>query len=38
MEDDVDISVLTMEQYIALIPDDIKPGIVNPKIDDDVKF
>ncbi|GJS23249.1 reverse transcriptase domain-containing protein [Tanacetum coccineum] len=27
-----------MEQYIALFPDDIKPGIVNPKIGDDVKF
>ncbi|GJR40009.1 hypothetical protein Tco_1215693 [Tanacetum coccineum] len=38
MEDDVDISALTMEQYIALIRDDIKPGIVNPKIGDDVKF
>ncbi|GKD21445.1 hypothetical protein Tco_1223148 [Tanacetum coccineum] len=38
MEDDVDISALTIEQYIALIPDDIKPGIVNPKIGDDVKF
>ncbi|GJZ17628.1 hypothetical protein Tco_0553751 [Tanacetum coccineum] len=38
MEDDVDISALTIEQYIALIPDDIKPGIVNPKIDDDVEF
>ncbi|GJS59969.1 hypothetical protein Tco_0654753 [Tanacetum coccineum] len=38
MEDDVDISALTMEQYIALTPDDIKPGIVNPKIDDDVEF
>ncbi|GKB69127.1 hypothetical protein Tco_0930539, partial [Tanacetum coccineum] len=38
MEDDVDISALTMEQYIALIPDDIKPGIVNPKIGDDIKF
>ncbi|GJY92433.1 hypothetical protein Tco_0508215 [Tanacetum coccineum] len=36
MEDDVDISVLTIEQYIALIPDDIKPGIVNPKIGDDI--
>ncbi|GKB91305.1 hypothetical protein Tco_0963577 [Tanacetum coccineum] len=35
MEDDVDISALTMEQYIALIPDDIKPGIVNPKIGTD---
>ncbi|GJT04891.1 putative reverse transcriptase domain-containing protein [Tanacetum coccineum] len=38
MENEVDISVLTMEQYIALIPDDIKPGIVNPKIGDDVEF
>ncbi|GKE59452.1 hypothetical protein Tco_1498637, partial [Tanacetum coccineum] len=38
MEDDVDISTLTIEQYIALIPDDIKPGIVNPKIGDDVEF
>ncbi|GJY38713.1 hypothetical protein Tco_0425077 [Tanacetum coccineum] len=38
MEDDVDISALTMEQYIAFIPDDIKPGIVNPKIGDDVEF
>ncbi|GKC07498.1 hypothetical protein Tco_0999108 [Tanacetum coccineum] len=38
MEDDVDISALTMEQYIALSPDDIKPGIVNPKIGDDVEF
>ncbi|GJY37331.1 ribonuclease H-like domain-containing protein [Tanacetum coccineum] len=38
MEDDVDINALTIEQYIALIPDDIKPGIVNPKIGDDVEF
>ncbi|GJX36055.1 hypothetical protein Tco_0247612 [Tanacetum coccineum] len=38
MEDDVDISALTMELYIALIPDDIKPGIVNPKIGDDIEF
>ncbi|GKB20804.1 hypothetical protein Tco_0854727 [Tanacetum coccineum] len=38
LEDDVDISALTMEQYIALIPDDIEPGIVNPKIGDDVEF
>ncbi|GKD38430.1 hypothetical protein Tco_1258637, partial [Tanacetum coccineum] len=35
MEDDVDISAFTIDQYIALIPDDIKLGIVNPKIDDD---
>ncbi|GJU04264.1 ribonuclease H-like domain-containing protein [Tanacetum coccineum] len=38
MENEVDISALTMEQYTALIPDDIKPGIVNPKISDDVEF
>ncbi|GKA68426.1 hypothetical protein Tco_0768343 [Tanacetum coccineum] len=38
IEDDVAISALTMEQYIALIPDDIKPGIVKPKIGDDVEF
>nr|GEU68264.1 reverse transcriptase domain-containing protein [Tanacetum cinerariifolium]GEU68886.1 reverse transcriptase domain-containing protein [Tanacetum cinerariifolium] len=38
MKDDVDISALTMEQYIALIPDEIKPGIVKPKIGDDVEF
>ncbi|GKC60534.1 hypothetical protein Tco_1088132 [Tanacetum coccineum] len=38
MEDDVDISALTIEQYIALIPDYIKPGIVNPKIGHDVEF
>ncbi|GJU13097.1 reverse transcriptase domain-containing protein [Tanacetum coccineum] len=37
-EDDVDINALTIEQYIALIPDDIKLGIVNPKISNDVKF
>ncbi|GKE06088.1 hypothetical protein Tco_1398106 [Tanacetum coccineum] len=38
MEDDVDISALIMEQYIALILDDIKPGIVNPKIGNDLEF
>ncbi|GJT71543.1 hypothetical protein Tco_1030829 [Tanacetum coccineum] len=38
MENEVDISTLTMEQYIALISDDIKLGIVNPKIGDDVEF
>ncbi|GJZ30184.1 hypothetical protein Tco_0575231 [Tanacetum coccineum] len=38
MENELDISALTMEQYIALIPYDIKPSIVNPKIDDDVEF
>ncbi|GJR09938.1 hypothetical protein Tco_0792590 [Tanacetum coccineum] len=38
MEDDVDISAFTMEQYIALILDDIKPGILNLKIGDNVEF
>ncbi|GJW67653.1 hypothetical protein Tco_0122077 [Tanacetum coccineum] len=38
MEDNVDINILTIEQYIALIPDNIKPGIVNPMIGDDVEF
>ncbi|GJU81054.1 hypothetical protein Tco_1283419 [Tanacetum coccineum] len=38
MENEVDISALTMQLYITLIPDDIKPGIVNPKIGDDFEF
>ncbi|GKD38171.1 hypothetical protein Tco_1258378 [Tanacetum coccineum] len=38
MEDDVDINALTIEQYMDLIPGDIKPAIVNPKIGDDVEF
>ncbi|GKA42266.1 hypothetical protein Tco_0734926, partial [Tanacetum coccineum] len=38
MEDDVDISTLTIEQYITLIQDDIKRDIVNPKIGNDVEF
>ncbi|GJV72762.1 ribonuclease H-like domain-containing protein [Tanacetum coccineum] len=38
MEYDVDISAITIKQYIALIPDDIKPDIVNPKIGDDIEF
>ncbi|GKB08222.1 hypothetical protein Tco_0836506, partial [Tanacetum coccineum] len=38
MENDVDISPLTMEQYLALIPDNIKLGIVNPEIGNDVEF
>ncbi|GJT75825.1 hypothetical protein Tco_1042550 [Tanacetum coccineum] len=38
MENKVDVSALTMEQYIALILDDIKPDIVNPKIGDDIEF
>ncbi|GKF87333.1 hypothetical protein Tco_0258210 [Tanacetum coccineum] len=38
MGDDVDIIALTMEQYLALIQDGIKPGIVTPKIGNDVRF
>ncbi|GKE28866.1 hypothetical protein Tco_1444250, partial [Tanacetum coccineum] len=38
MGDDVDINTLTMEQYLALIYDNIRPGFVKPEIDDDVKF
>nr|GEW01398.1 hypothetical protein [Tanacetum cinerariifolium] len=38
MGDDVDINTLTMEQYMALIHDNIIPGMVKPKISDDVKF
>ncbi|GJX75873.1 reverse transcriptase domain-containing protein [Tanacetum coccineum] len=38
MEDDVDINMLTMEQYLASIQDDIRPGVVKPKISNDVKF
>ncbi|GJU87914.1 ribonuclease H-like domain-containing protein [Tanacetum coccineum] len=38
MGDDVDINTLTMEQYLALIRDDIRPGVVKPKIGNDVEF
>ncbi|GJT21602.1 hypothetical protein Tco_0891539 [Tanacetum coccineum] len=38
MGDDVDISMLTMEQYLALIQDDIRPGMVKPEISNDVEF
>ncbi|GJS01075.1 retrovirus-related pol polyprotein from transposon TNT 1-94 [Tanacetum coccineum] len=38
MGDDVDISALTIEQYLALIQDNNRPGIVKPKIGDDVEF
>ncbi|GJV85114.1 hypothetical protein Tco_1525012 [Tanacetum coccineum] len=36
--DDVDISTLTIPQYLALIQDDIKPGVVKPEIGNDVEF
>nr|GEZ38808.1 hypothetical protein [Tanacetum cinerariifolium] len=38
MSDDVDISALTIEQYLALIKDNNRPGIVKPKIGNDVEF
>ncbi|GKA40106.1 ribonuclease H-like domain-containing protein [Tanacetum coccineum] len=38
MGDDVDISSLTMEQYLALIRDDITPGVVKPEIGNDIEF
>ncbi|GJW47895.1 retrovirus-related pol polyprotein from transposon TNT 1-94 [Tanacetum coccineum] len=34
----VDISALTIEQYLALIQDNSRQGIVKPKIGDDVDF
>ncbi|GJU86300.1 retrovirus-related pol polyprotein from transposon TNT 1-94 [Tanacetum coccineum] len=38
MGDDVDISALTIEHYMALIQDNNRPGIVKPKIGDDIEF
>nr|GEX35843.1 hypothetical protein [Tanacetum cinerariifolium] len=38
MGDDLDISALTIEQYLDLIQDNNRPGIVKPKIGDDVEF
>ncbi|GKC34715.1 hypothetical protein Tco_1047099 [Tanacetum coccineum] len=38
MGDDVDINTFTIEQYLALIQDDIRPGVVKPEISNDVKF
>nr|GFB76572.1 hypothetical protein [Tanacetum cinerariifolium] len=38
MKDDVDINMLTMEQYLALVQDNIRPGMVKPKIGNDVEF
>ncbi|GJZ09035.1 hypothetical protein Tco_0543318 [Tanacetum coccineum] len=38
MGDDVDISALTIEKYLALIQDNYRSGIVKPKIGDDVEF
>ncbi|GKD93704.1 hypothetical protein Tco_1373541, partial [Tanacetum coccineum] len=38
MGDDVDISTLTIEQYLALIRDNIRPGVVKPEIGNDIEF
>ncbi|GJW79491.1 MAK10-like protein [Tanacetum coccineum] len=38
MGDDVDISMLTMEQYLALIQYHIRPCVVKPEIGNDVEF
>ncbi|GKB66860.1 hypothetical protein Tco_0928272 [Tanacetum coccineum] len=38
MEDDVDINTLTLEQYLAWVQDDIRPGVVKPNIENDVEF
>ncbi|GJW43692.1 hypothetical protein Tco_0072491 [Tanacetum coccineum] len=38
MGDDVDINTLTMEQYLALIQDNIIPSLVKPEISYDVEF
>ncbi|GKA77548.1 ribonuclease H-like domain-containing protein [Tanacetum coccineum] len=38
MGDDVDIRTLTIEQYLALIRDNIRPGVVKPEIGNDIKF
>nr|GEW84385.1 hypothetical protein [Tanacetum cinerariifolium] len=38
MEDDVDINTLTVEQYLAWVQDDVRPGMVKPKIGNDVEL
>nr|GEY68058.1 putative reverse transcriptase domain-containing protein [Tanacetum cinerariifolium] len=38
MGDDVDISMLTLEQYLALIRYDIRPAVVKLEIRNDVEF
>ncbi|GJY89204.1 hypothetical protein Tco_0503832 [Tanacetum coccineum] len=38
MEDDVDINTLTIEQYLAWVQDDIRPGLVKPKIGNVIEF
>ncbi|GJT83407.1 hypothetical protein Tco_1057749 [Tanacetum coccineum] len=38
MEDDVDINTLIIEQYLAWVQNDLRPGVVKPKIENDVEF
>ncbi|GKC33350.1 hypothetical protein Tco_1040644, partial [Tanacetum coccineum] len=38
MKDDIDINTLTIEQYLAWVQDDIRPGVVKPKIGNDIEF
>nr|GEV75615.1 integrase, catalytic region, zinc finger, CCHC-type, peptidase aspartic, catalytic [Tanacetum cinerariifolium] len=38
MEDDVDINTLTIEQYLAWVQDYVRPGVVKPKIGNDIEF
>nr|GFC30024.1 hypothetical protein [Tanacetum cinerariifolium] len=38
MEYDVDINTLTMAQYLARVQDNIRPGVVRPKIGNDIEF
>ncbi|GKC94266.1 hypothetical protein Tco_1159708, partial [Tanacetum coccineum] len=38
MRDDVDISTLIIEQFLALIRDKIRPSVVKPKIGNDIEF
>nr|GEU47490.1 oligopeptide transporter [Tanacetum cinerariifolium] len=38
MKDDVDINTLTIEQYVALIQDNKRPGVVRPEIGNDIGF
>nr|GEW16835.1 hypothetical protein [Tanacetum cinerariifolium]GEX78523.1 hypothetical protein [Tanacetum cinerariifolium] len=38
MKDDSDINTLTMEQYLAWVKNDIRPGVVKPKIRNNIEF
>nr|GEV26904.1 hypothetical protein [Tanacetum cinerariifolium] len=38
LPDDVDINTLTIKQYMAWVQEDIRPGVVKPKINNDIEF